>query len=216
MPLYVVTLAISIYRYRWYYDGLLKYFPIIIGYTLLSEILGYLIREFDNFQIVDSELYPYANNFVFNIYDVVFFLYFYFIYWKVVQNLRYKTAIKVGTIIYLVSVVINTFLENILIFPQIYASTIGSIILVISIILYFKEIISQQQEKNTLLIWVSVGLLLFNLFFPPIMITGHFDYDLFKLLHLRQVHYLLIVAMYTCISIGFFTIGRTKAIRETN
>lgn len=215
MPLYVVTLAISVYRYRWYYDGILKYFPIILGYTLLSEILGYLVHEFDHFQIVGSEQYHYANNLIFNIYDIVFFLYFYYIFWKVIQKASYKSSVKIGAIIYLVSIVINTFLENALIFPQVYASTIGSVILVMCIVLYFKEIKSQELEINSLLVWVSVGLLIFNLLFPPIMIMGHFEYEAYKKLHLRQLHYLLIVAMYSSICIGLITLGRTKSVRET-
>ncbi|MCJ7467845.1 MAG: hypothetical protein MUO53_14270 [Maribacter sp.] len=212
MPLYLLALVIALYRYRLYYDGLLCNFPILIAYTLLSEILGYLIYTFDNFHIVDSELYPYANNFVFNIYDIVFFLYFYYIFWKIVNEVKYKNLILYGAILYIMAVCINAIYQDAIIFPQVFASTIGSIILVISIFLFFIKAKSIHVKEKNVLIWISSGLLIFHLFFPPILIAGHFYYDLYQSLHLRQVHYLLIVAMYACIIIGFLKMRPVKPI----
>lgn len=214
IPLYGIALVISLYRYPRYFDSALKYFPIILAYTLLSEILGYLIRDHENFQIVYLEKYDFANYIIFNIYDVVFFLYFYHLFWKLMQGKKNKSFIKYGTIAYLIAAMINPFFENVFIFPQIFASTLGSIILLISIGLYIREVRQQRIKKQVVLLWICAGLFIFNLFFPMILIAGRFDYPLYQELNFRQFHYLLIAAMYGCFIIGFIKMGRIKPVEE--
>ena len=121
----MVALVISLIRYRYYYESVLKYFPLLIAYTLLTEILGVIIRDFESFQIIYEENYHFANYIVFNLYDVVFFLYFYLLFWRVVKDTASKRIIKYGALVYIISTIINPFFQNVLIFPQLYASTIG-------------------------------------------------------------------------------------------
>lgn len=210
IPLYGITLVVALLRYRLYYDSVLKHFPIIIAYTLFSEILGILIRDYESFQIVYLKEYDYANYLIYNIYDVICFLYFYRVFWKVIRNSNHKKVVKWGALIYVVSVIINPFFQNVLIFPQIAASTVGSLVLVISILLFLKGIRTNQDKKSDLLLWISLGLLIFNLFFPFILITGRFDYDLYQNFNFKQFHYFLIVAMYSCFIIGFLKMKRFK------
>lgn len=216
IPLYGITLVASIIRYRWYFDSILKYLPMLIAYTLFTEILGILIRDYESFQIIYLDEYQYANYLIYNIYDIIFFLYFYYIFWKTFQKEKYKRIVKIGAIAYIVSAIINPFFENVFIFPQIWASTIGSLILIIILLLYSKEIRWAQDKKNNLLVWVSTGLLIFNLFFPLIMISGRFDYDLYLKLNLKQFHYFIIVAMYSCFIIGFLRMRPMKPVSEDN
>ncbi len=214
IPLYAIALIISLTRYRLYYDSVLKYFPILIAYALLSEILGILIRDFEIFQIVYQDKYHFANNFIYNIYDFVFYIYFYFVFWKRIQNFKYKSIVKYASMAYVVATLINPFFQNVFIFPQVYALTIGSTALIICTLLYFRETIQKGKTKNNLLTWISIGLLIFNIFFPIIMLAGRFDYDLYKKLNFQQFHYFLIVAMYSCFIIGFLKMGRMKPIQE--
>jgi hypothetical protein len=108
------------------------------------------------------------------------------------------------------AVCINAIYQDAIIFPQVFASTIGSIILVISIFLFFIKAKSIHDKEKNVLIWISGGLLIFHLFFPLILIAGHFYYDLYQSLHLRQVHHFLIVAMYVCIIIGLLKMRPVK------
>lgn len=206
MLFYVVALVLSIWKYPLYFNTVLKYIPILIGYALLSETLGFFIRNFDTFQIVSVEEYSYANNLVFNIYDIIFFLYFHYVYWKILKIKKHRTLILYGAFLYLGSCIINPFFQDFTIFAQIYASTTGSYLLVIYILLYFFEHRKGLHRKSDLLLWLSLGLLIFNLFFPFIMIIGEHDYSLYLLLHLRKVHHVLITAMYFCIIIGFIRV----------
>ena len=214
MPFYGIALVLALIKYRWYYDSVLKYFPILLAYTLLTELLGYFIFNFEGFQIVYSEKYPFANNFIFNIYEVVFFLFFYFVYYKCVSNLQHRKIIKYGSIGYVVASLINPFYQDFLIFPQIYASTTGSLVLIVAIVLFILENHKEQSKVNNLLFWVSAGLLIFNIFFPIIMLTGLYDYELYQNLNLRHIHYVLIVLMYTCFIIGFIKMRRMKPLEE--
>lgn len=207
----MVALVISLIRYRYYYDSVLKYFPLLIAYTLLTEILGLIVRDFESFQIIYEENYHFANYIVFNIYDVVFFLYFYSLFWRVVKDTTSKRIIKYGALVYIISTMINPFFQNVLIFPQIYASTLGSIILIIAIFLYYQEIRTQKENKYNLLAWICAGLLVFNLLFPLISLIARFDYDLYQKLYFKQIHYIIIVIMYSCFILGFILMRRTRS-----
>lgn len=206
MLCYPIALILSIRKYHLYFNTVLKFLPILIGYALLSEVLGFLIRDYDSFQVVSLEEYSFANNLIFNIYDIVFFLYFYYVYWKILKIEKHKILIPYGVFLYLGSCIVNPFFQEFTIFPQVFASSIGSLLLILCIYFYFSEIHKGLHCKDDLLAWISLGLLVFNLFFPLIMITGQFDYSLYQSLNLRQVHYLLITAMYVCIIIGLLRV----------
>lgn len=208
MLFYGVALVVSLYKYRLYYNSILKYLPILIGYTLLTEILGTIIRDIEEIQIVYIEAYSHYNSLVYSIFKIVFLFYFYFVFWKIIKNVKYKSIIKYGALAYLITTLINPFFVNFIIFPQIYASTIGAFVLIISILLYFKEILSNQKNKNTLLVWIGIGLLIFHVFYLPIQYAGRFDYDLYQKYHFRQIHHFIIALMYSCYIIGFLKIKR--------
>jgi hypothetical protein len=203
MLCYPIALILSVKKYHLYFNSILKYLPILIAYTLLSELLGFFIVEFDSIQIVVIEAYSYANNLIFNIYDIIFFTYFYYIFWKTFRSTLHKNVVTIGFIGYMIASFTNPFFQDFFIFQQFYASSVGSLLLIICIVLYFKEIRRNQQHKNELLVWLSIGLFIFHCFFPSIMFLGDFNYSLYKALNLRQLHHLVICSMYICFIIGF-------------
>lgn len=213
---YGIALIFALVKYRFYYESSLRYFPIIIGYTLLSEILGYLVVEYEDFQIVylDKIAFSHYNHLIFNIFDVVFFLYFFYIYRKIIHNPKYKSIIMYGALLFIVTCLINPFFQNILILPQLMAITVGSAALIVCIVLYFKTL-RQKQDKNVefnnLLSWISIGLSAFYPFYPIIMFLG-FHYDIYVDLHIRLLHHITIVIMYGCFIIGFLKMRRRLVI----
>lgn len=194
----------SIIRYRYYFDSVLKYLPIIIGYTLTSEILGVLIRDFDSFQLIYIEGYSYYNQLIFNIFDIVFFLFFFFVYRRAVKNDINKRSILVATVLFVITAIINPFFQNALIFPQMYTIIVGSLILIICIVFYLYEHISlkERRPKPNLLVWISIGLLIFYFFYPIIISIGILDSDLYQRFAMHKILRVLIVLMY-----GFFIVG---------
>jgi hypothetical protein len=184
----------------------------IIAYTLLSEILGYFIVKFESFQIIYSDKYPFANNLIFNIFDIIFFLYFYFVFWNALINSTQRKIIKYSTVLFIASCLINPFFQSILILPQVYAITIGSLLLITFSIFYIRQTIA-AKKSNCLMLWTSIGLLIFYFFYPIIMATGIYYYDFYKRLHLNQLNRLLIAIMYICFIIGFWKMKRSPSTR---
>ncbi len=181
----------------------------LIAYAFLSEILGYLIHDFESFQIIYSDAnHQFANNFIFNIFDIVFFLYFYKVFWRAIDNQKSKTLIKYGAVLFVIASFINPFFQNILLFAQVYAIAAGSLVLVICSLLYLKQV-HTGKNKNILLTWISIGLLIFYTFYPIIMLSGDMKYDFYVKFHLNQVLKIIIVGMYLCFIIGFIQLRRT-------
>lgn len=216
MAFYCIALFMSLKKYHLYYTSILRYIPILITYTILTELLGYLVVEFDSFQIVSDEAYSYANNVIYNIYDIVCFLYFFFVFFNVLKIKKHKTFIISGVVLYLLTCLVNPFFEDFAIFPQIFASGVGSLFLIICIFAYFYELKKGSQTPNILLVWISIGLLIFNLFIPFILYLGIYNFPVYKELNLRQIHYLLIVALYTCWTIGFINTRQTSLHNSQN
>ena len=216
MALYAVALVLSIIRYRRYFESLLKYLPILIGYTLISESLGYFIRENDDLQIVYLEGYSFYNQLIFNIFDIIFFLYFFYVYRNAVSEIKYKKWIKYGAFLFIACTLINPFFQDFLLYPQLLASTVGSAVLICSIVLYFLDLKqnTNMPNHNNLLFWISLGLLIFYTFYPLILLIGFFDYDLYQKLHLRTIHHLLIVVMYSCFILGFILMRRIRPLED--
>jgi len=87
---YGFTLLISLYKYRTYFDTILNFFPILITYTFLNELLGYLIKNHPGYSFFKDLNYSSINDVIYNIYGIVFFAFFYHIYWRIISKHEYK------------------------------------------------------------------------------------------------------------------------------
>src|SRR5665811_588980 len=112
IPIYGITLLVSLYRYPKYYDSKLNYLPILFIYTFLNELLGKLITNYEEFSLVSSDTYSDYNWLIFNIYTIVFYLYFYYIFWCYVESKRRKRIIFYGAILFLTVTITNAFLQK--------------------------------------------------------------------------------------------------------
>ncbi|MDC6362600.1 MULTISPECIES: hypothetical protein [Flavobacteriaceae] len=215
LPLYLVTWIVSVFTYRKYFDTALKYFPMFIAYTFFTELLGYFIKYHEDFQFFSDERYSWRNIIIYNIYQVVTFLFFCRIYLKTIQSKLYKKWIRYGVIAMLLGYIINIIFKNPFYEGLYYADIFGSWVLLMCIIFYFKE---KKQEKNpypqkqNLLFWISLGSFIFYLLVPYILLIGNTSANLWFYLHLRTVLLLLILVMYSCFIIGFL-VGKRKAFR---
>lgn len=212
--LYGIALVISVFRYRRYFDSKLKYFPILIGYTFCTEILGMLIKREEAFSIFFSKENELSNNLIYNIFDIFFYLYFFYIYWYAIKNTQHKRWIKNGGILFLAVSLINPFFQNFIFIPQIYSMIAGSATITLASILYLKQLSNSKDNRNyNLLFWISLGLLAFYPFCPIIfIILVYFDYSIFQSLYIDVLHQFLICLMYTCFIIGFLKMHYLKPI----
>ena len=208
--LYALTFLLALYRYRKYFDTPFKYFPILLLYTLLTEYLGGLIRkgEIDNPFFIPTAAYLKNNILIYNIYTIIFFNYFYFIFWKHLKNKDYKKWILYTAVGFSIISLINLIFQRFDIDSQLIAYLYGAISLLAFIGLYLEENLSKFKHtsiQKKLLLWISLGQFLFFIGYIPIKITYKFmDYDDMSFYYtLRRVHLSLIFIMYTCFSFGF-------------
>lgn len=216
LPVYGLTWILSIFKLPRYFDSILKYLPIIIGYTLFTEILGVMVFHYDDFTFFSAERYSYYNVLIYNLYDLIFFPFFLYVYYKSLSNNILKKIVKYGAIAFLLAIVINSFITSPLKYELWYAYIVGSTILIISTLSY---LYSQRRKSpgslnsKNLLFWVSLGLLIFHLGYLPITIFKnlHFDLVVNDYESVRKVHICLILVMYGCFVIGFLRMRRFKS-----
>ena len=209
---YLITLIVSVKTYRKYFDTQLRYFPIIIAYIFFNELLGFFIRYTDKFAFFSERTTD--NDILFNLYTLVFFGYFYFVYYRLVQN-KFKSIIKWLALFALSAFIVNGFFLNPLTTNLFYATCICSWILVTIIGIYFRSGKDDRQwtsEKYNLMFWVSFGLALFHFFFPILFLIGFLKHTIWIEYNLIRVLKILIVVMYSIFCVGLI-ISRRRAFR---
>ena len=212
---YGIALVISLAYYRRYFDTVLKYFPILIAYTFLNEFLSYIVKQNEQLSFFDDLKYTDITEVIYNIYAIIFFSFFYYVYWRLLSNKKYKNWIVIATGVVLLSYVVSCFYQNPAKTNLFYATAIGSWILVLCILLYFLD--KRHHKENmvqpyNLMFWVSLALLIFYAIFPVIYLIGYLDYAIWETYHLRLVLRILIVFMYTLFIVGFLR-GRRHSFR---
>lgn len=215
IPVYFIVLIFSVLFYKKYFDTALRYFPLLIAYTFFNELLGYFIRFKEGFAFFSNPKYLNANDIIYNIYTIIFFGYFYYVYWSLIDNEKDKKKIKVLAGLTVLAFIINSFFLNPFTINLYHATSICSWILVYIIALYFKDKAIRlfgNGEKHNLAYWISLGLLIFYSILPLLFIIGFNNYQLYDALYLKTVLRILIVTMYSIFCYGF-VVSRRRAFR---
>ncbi len=201
-----IALIISLSTYSKYFDTVLKYLPIILAYTLINELLGYFLLYYPSFRVFLDFEDSQTNHIIYNIYDLIYFPFFYFIYWSLISNIRHKKLIARGAVLVIFSYILNSYFQNPMNYGLYYAYAIASFILIFCIALYIID--QHNQNKNilqpyNLVFWVSLGLLILHTFSPTLLIIGYYDPDNWHNLNLQTFHHLVIILMNLLFIIGF-------------
>lgn len=203
---YGLTLVISLVTYRKYFNTILKYFPIIIAYTFLNELLGVLIRYTDYFSLFFEEEYAVANSLIYNIFDLVFFGYFFYVYWHLTKLKETKKIIVYGAFLCVIANIINAIFYDPMKIALYYANAISCWILLFICILYFRQLrpnLNWKEQRHNLMFWISSGIVIFHFFFPFLFVTGYLNPEVYYKYNLQTVLRIFIVLMYAIFSIGF-------------
>jgi len=213
LPLYALTLLIALIKYPKYYSTPIKYFPILLMYTFLTELLGYFTKHYEVFHISIFTAFIKHNVIIYNIYNIVFFNYFFYVYWSYVENKKYKNFILLAGIFYMAASLINPFFQSFKLEAQVYSYLAGAFSILICIVLFFLEhgLASNKMDYGlTGIQWISIGLLIFYLGYTPIKVSRfyNFIYQLNEYVHLRRIHLSLIILMYISFIIGFLRMKR--------
>ncbi len=213
LPLYALTLLIALIKYPKYYSTPIKYFPILLMYTFLTELLGYFTKHYEVFHISIFTAFVKHNVIIYNIYNIIFFNYFFYVYWSYIENKKYKNFILLTGIFFMITSLINPFFQSFKLEAQVYSYLAGAFAILICIILFFWEHGHTSKKLDyglTGIQWISIGLLIFYLGYAPIKVSRfyNFTYQLNEYIHLRKIHLSLIVMMYISFIIGFLRMKR--------
>lgn len=214
---YGASIIFALLSYSNYFSTSLKYLPILLVYTFLNELLGLLIRNNPDFNPIISGLYASYNRVFYNVYIFIFMLYFFYIYWDFMKKESSKKVILVLSISYVFVVFITMLFQNYMIEFQLYPTLYGSLILTFCSVLYLAKqpkILRVKFAKESLVFWISIGLLVFTLTIIPIVCYYYFsDLENKKLYStLRRLQLILINIMYSSFIYGFIQMkGKLKS-----
>jgi len=220
VPLYAITFLIALWRYPKYYDTALKYFPILLFYTFLTELLGMIIRYTD-IDLFVNEYYANNNLLIFNIYYIVSFLFFFVVYHIYLSRPQHKTVTLILIIFFAVTAIINAVTESFLFAGQVYTYVAGGLGTLVCTSLYLIENKKERQHwlvQRDLLSWISLGMLIFFLVYTPIKIIKQYWYMIGETEHplSRRIHLSVLIFMYVCFILGFLKMDRFTLKRKIN
>nr|WP_321411410.1 hypothetical protein [uncultured Allomuricauda sp.] len=215
LPFYLLVWLISMACYRTYFDTPLRYYPIYLMYTFLTELLGYFIKFHDEYQVVSDTRYSWYNVIIFNIYSVITFMFFYHIFWQVLHRPKHKKWVKIGAGTSLLGYTISLVFQDPFYSNLYYADLMASMVLLFNVWMYYKEKkleFSPYPNTHNLMFWTCMGLAVFHLFFPFLIIIGYEAPKIWINYNLRSVLWILILFMYGSFMIGV-TMHKRKAFR---
>lgn len=211
---YFIALVISLIHFKKFVDTPLRFFPLLIAYTLFNEVLGYFILYFEEFSFFDEEEYNWHNVIIYNVYKIFFFGYLFWLYHRLIRRKNHQRLVKIGVAACLLSYVVTLFFLNPLHSDLYYADSIACFILISVIIIHFKEIRHTNGGINryNLMVWISFGLLIFSFYFPYYLLNGYLNVEFFLKYNLRQILWGVVSTMYLLFIIGFI-ISKRSAFR---
>jgi hypothetical protein len=217
--IYGLTFVISMAKYPRYFNTPLKFIPILFLYTFLNEFLGGLVLNSRELSFFSSDLYNNNTWVIYNIYTIVFNLYFLYVYWNYLQNEGYKKFTIYAGCLFIVIAFINILLQDFSKESQVLTYCFGALNLIVCGILYFNNRrINSKAPFGTddILSYLSLGLILFYIGYLPIKITRYFfiQNNISESIYVRPLHLALIVLMYLVFIIGFLKMRRMPPIKE--
>lgn len=214
LVVYGITWFLSIYFFKKYFDTPLRFFPILISYTFLTELLGTMVTfSIKDFQLIYDAKEAFHTSIIYNIYHFIYFLYFFLVYQKSFQSKSQKKLVNVFIGIFILSNLINLFVQNPKVYSLVYAYLTGSILLIILIFKYLwnlKILNINYHFRYNLLAWVSYGLLSFYTLYIPIKCLKEFSFESYE--PYRSLHIFIVIVMYVLFSIGFI-ISKRRAFK---
>lgn len=211
---YVLAFLASMIYLPKYHDSPLRFMPFILLYTFLNETLGYIIYTHPEYKLISQEGYAHYNIIIYNIYDIIFFPYFYYVFWSCINYEKHKEIILFGGTLFFFVSIINLYLQNPMLASQTITYVYGGLFLIYCILLYFSKLrfSPKKTTQQDLLFWTGSGLFIFFIGYLPIEIKRYFDAlsDTTEPTYIRHIQLILIIVMYVLIIVGFIKMKNKK------
>ncbi|PCJ94464.1 MAG: hypothetical protein COA50_11930 [Flavobacteriaceae bacterium] len=98
---YALSFLVSMVYLPKYHDSPLKFLPYILLYTFINETLGYIIYTNPEFNLIGPENHSHYNIIIYNLYNIIFFPYFYYIFWSNINYEKHKKRILFGGTVFM-------------------------------------------------------------------------------------------------------------------
>lgn len=192
----ILAVILGFLFYKNYKNNDIKYFSYFLIYTIITEFIG----------IYMASVLHIKNHLPFNVYIVVSFLFYFILFYRIFKKSLPRKLIKLFVFSFVLFYLFELFVIKKSMTHQLlsYSFVVGAMFLVIILILFIIEIINNEKiifnVKNSLIFWISIGLLLFHIGAIPIFIGKEF-------LNYNQLHFQILtflnIVMYGCFSLGF-------------
>ena len=217
IPMYGIAFVLALWKYPRYYNSRLKFFPVLIAYTLISEILGYLVRNHDDFSLFLNDLFRNYTWVIFNIYNLVFFYFFYYVFWYHLRKPWQRIYLISGMAVLGIVSIYNAQTFSFLYESQVYAYLAGGMVLIGAILMYLYEHGRTEGkffDSGDLLSWLCLGMLVFYSGYLPIKFIRYYNsiYQINDNPITRRVHLFLILFMYAAFAVGFLKMQRRNRL----
>lgn len=203
---YFIALVVSIITFKKYFDTPLRFFPLLIAYTLFNELLGYFIITYEDFSFFDSPEYQWHNVIIYNIYNLFFYGYLLWVYYKLLKQRRQQDLIRIFAVILLLAYGVSLFFQDPFHSGLYFADCLASVLILVLIGLHFKQLYNSsgnQPRKRNHMVWFGLGMMLFNFYYPFYILNGYHNVEFFLKFQLRQILWVIIAIMYSLFTIGF-------------
>lgn len=197
----------SIYRYKVYKKSPLRFFTYFLGITVITEFTAHILNS--HFII--------NNSFVYNLFIPIVNLFYYWFYKNIFQIKKHKKLMNVFSIIFVLTYILEFVFDgkNFATKTFSYSLIIGAIFIVITILLFIIEIVSNDKIlgniNKTLLFWISIGSLIFYVGIIPIFINNaHFQYKIAYFYIIKPLN----IIMYSSFIIGYIVANLTITMQQ--
>ena len=169
--------------------------------------MPYIILTYNEFEFL-RDTFLIKNSWAYNITIIVKFLFFSY-YFNSIYNSYWNKVIKFLTVFFLISAIINLIFSDIF-FNGLssYTYITGSILILISILNYFFEVLKSDEILNfnkTLPFYIAIGTLIFHLCMTPLFIYGKY-YSISRNPEFADLYKLILTSsnifMYSCYILG--------------
>lgn len=192
---FITAVVASIYYYK-YKNSHLKYLLFFLWYASINDILAGIY----------STTISIFNAPFFNVFQIVFTVFYLSLYKSVIESLKSKKIISYFILLYFISFGIALIYDDFFKFHMSISYITGSIFIVISIILYFSEILNSDKIINinkSLMFWISTGLIISLLPDIPFDVVRKYYVNSPTIPYIYAVSFLLVIIYNLLLITGF-------------
>jgi hypothetical protein len=192
---YLLIILVGIlYWYKLKQSLPLKLFMWFLVYSLITEIVG---TYFAFYAKINTAL-------IYNTWNLISYLFYSYLFLVIIKNKTKRKVIFYLTLTYLIYELVNTlFYQNYLTDVYAYSTILIKIFLVITILMYFLELLKSDlilNVKESMFFWISLGVLIYSIGFIPVFVIAKLiDYQgIF-----RHITFALNISVSLCFITGF-------------